>query len=66
MELTGIILFFGSLLGTIFWFIAAIIQLGSKENFIRRELHGEQPVLNIFPVIILFIIMAISAGMAWG
>lgn len=66
MELAGTILFFGSLLGMIIWLLNAILKLGRKESFIRRELHGEKIVLNILPGTILFIVMAISAGIAWG
>jgi hypothetical protein len=41
------------------------MQLESTEAFIARHM-GEEVKLNILPGIILFIVMAISAGMAWG
>ncbi len=65
MELTGIIIFFGALAGFILWVLKILLLLGSADTFIKIYMGGKLT-LNILPGIILFMVMAISAGMAWG
>jgi len=66
MHLTGLIIFIFSILGLIIWFIRVVSHLSSKETFINKELHGIGPSLNITPLLIILLLIAISAGMAWG
>lgn len=65
MQLTGIIIFIGSLLGFLLWLYRLWKQLGSTDTYVKRTLGGKITI-NIFPGVVLFIVMAISAGMAWG
>lgn len=65
MHLIGIILFFGSLVALILWVVLVISQMLSKDTFIHINMGGNIHI-NIFPPLVLFVVMAISAGMAWG
>ncbi len=65
MQLTGTILFFGALIGFLFWLYKVFVELSSVKTYLKIKL-GEKLAFNIMPGIVLFIVMAISAGMAWG
>lgn len=43
-----------------------LLRISIKENFIKRQFLGEEVFFNIMLGIVLFIVMAISAGMTWG
>jgi hypothetical protein len=47
------------------WLFRLIMHLLSEDSHVNRALGG-RIIINIFPVIVLFLVMAISAGMAWG
>ncbi|PHR52941.1 MAG: hypothetical protein COA44_15840 [Arcobacter sp.] len=66
MHLTGLILFIFSILGLIVWIVSTLSLLGSKETIINRELYGIPLEINIMPLLISLVLIAVSAGMAWG
>jgi hypothetical protein len=41
-------------------------MMASAETYIRRELYGIGPTINILPLIVILVSIAVSAGMAWG
>lgn len=64
MELTGTIIFFGAIVALFIWIVIIIRDL--KSMTMVQRLLNEKIVINIMPGIIIFLILAISAGMAWG
>jgi hypothetical protein len=66
MQLTGMILFVFSILGLIVWILKFLMMMASAETYIRRELYGIGPTINILPLIVILVSIAVSAGMAWG
>jgi hypothetical protein len=65
MKLTGLILFVGSLTVFVIWLYKVWEVIRSIDTRAKMYL-GAKLTINILPGIILFIVMAISAGMAWG
>jgi len=66
MQLTGTILFFGSVFAMLIWFYSLYMHFGSIDTLFRKEIFGQKIEVNILPGIVIFICIAISAGMAWG
>ncbi|PHR54203.1 MAG: hypothetical protein COA44_13820 [Arcobacter sp.] len=66
MQLAGLILFVFSILGLMIWILKFLLIMGSTDTFINKKLHGISPVINIAPLLISLLLIAISAGMAWG
>ena len=57
MQLTGIIIFVAALFGLLLWLYRLLLELASLDFYVQRV------TVNILPGVILFIAMAISAGM---
>jgi len=66
MKLTGLILFIGSVLAMLIWFYSLYVQFGSIDILFRKEILGHKIEVNVLPGIVIFICIAISAGMVWG
>jgi len=65
MELTASIIFFGALLGIILWIYRTFSFLTDPKTRTGIIL-GEKVRIGVSTPLILFIIMAITAGVAWG
>ena len=65
MELTSVIIFFGALVSMILWIIKLLLTLSSPKYIFEMSM-GAKITINVAMPIILFFIMAISAGIAWG
>jgi hypothetical protein len=66
MQLAGVIIFFGALFWFLLWLYKLFIQLASINSYVKQSQGRGSVTINILPGIILFIIIAISAGIAWG
>ncbi len=66
MELTGLILFVGSCLGMAYWLFDTYRNYGMDMAKRLRKATGAPTQPNLLPGILLFIAIAISAGMTWG
>ena len=66
MQLTGLILFIGSVLSMFIWLYSLYVEFGSIDMLFRKEILGQKIEVNVLPGIIIFICIAISSGMAWG
>jgi hypothetical protein len=66
MQLTGLILFMGSIFAMLIWLYSLYVEFGSTDMLFRKEILGHKIEVNVLPGIIIFICIAISAGMAWG
>jgi len=64
MQLTGMILFFGSLIVLGFWGKYAYYNLFRYK--ILADLTEEQKTREYIKGAIIYLVLAISAGMAWG
>lgn len=65
MELTAIIIFFGALISLILWILKLVITLNDPKYRVQMMM-GAKVTVGVRIPIILFFIIAISAGMAWG
>ncbi len=65
MELTAIIIFFGSLIGLILWITRTILFFSNPKTRVHM-IMGDKMTINISIPLILFTLLAISAGVAWG
>ena len=66
MQLTGVIIFFGALFWFLLWLYGLFMQLTSINTYVKESQGRGNVTISILPGIILFIVIAISAGMAWG
>ena len=64
MHLTGMILFFGSLIVLILWSRYAYYHLYKYK--ILANLSEEQKMMEYMKGAVIYVALAISAGMAWG
>jgi hypothetical protein len=61
-----LIMFYWSLLAILIWLYSLYIRFGSFEVLFMRKFLGQKIEVNVLPGIVIFICIAISAGMAWG
>jgi len=66
VQLTGLILFIGSIISMFIWLYSLYVQFGSIEMLFKKEFLGQKIEVNVLPGIVIFICIAISAGMVWG
>jgi len=66
MQLTGLILFFGSIFAMFVWLYSLYKTVSSIDILFRKEILGQKIEVNVLLGIAIFICTAISAGMAWG
>jgi len=65
MQLTATIIFIGALIGFILWIVKTVGFLLSPKTQFALRMGGEIS-LGIVTPVILFLVMAVSAGVAWG
>lgn len=66
MKITGLILFFGSIIAMLVWLYSLFKQLTDHETLFRTQILKHRIEINVLPGIIIFIMIAVSAGMVWG
>jgi len=66
VELTGLILFIGSSLGMVYWVYDTYRNYGTETAKRLRRVANAPTQPNLVPGILLFIAIAVSAGMVWG
>lgn len=67
MELTGLILFIGSIIAMAAWILMNYKYIRHIDLYIKHNnLIRDEDKIGVWPAVLIFIGIAVSAGMAWG